>query len=47
MITPNEIRKNLDLPAIENGDKSFVQVNVQTLDNAVTKQIEKDDEVYN
>ncbi|KAB6175019.1 phage portal protein, partial [Bacteroides xylanisolvens] len=47
VITPNEIRKNLDLPAIENGDKSFVQVNVQTLDNAVTKQIEKDDEVYN
>ena len=47
MITPNEIRKNLDLPAIENGDKSFVQVNVQTLDNAVTKQTEKDNEVYN
>ena len=47
VITPNEIRKNLDLPAIENGDKSFVQVNVQTLDNAVTKQTEKDNEVYN
>lgn len=47
VITPNEIRKNLDLPAIENGDKSFVQVNVQTLDKAVTKQTEKDDEVYN
>ena len=47
VITPNEIRKNLDLPAIENGDKSFVQVNVQTLDNAVTKQTEKDEEVYN
>ena len=28
-------------------DKSFVQVNVQTLDNAVTKQTEKDNEVYN
>ena len=47
VITPNEIRKNLDLSTIENGDKSFVQVNVQTLDNAVTKQTEKDNEVYN
>lgn len=35
VITPNEIRKVLDLPAIENGDKTFVQVNVMTLDNAV------------
>lgn len=36
VITPNEIRKVLDLPAIENGDKTFVQVNIQTLDKAVT-----------
>lgn len=34
-VTVNEIRKALDLPAIENGDKSFVQVNIMTLDNAV------------
>jgi len=35
VITPNEIRKALDMEAIENGDKAFVQVNIQTLDNAV------------
>ena len=35
VISPNEIRKILDLHALENGDKTFVQVNVQTLDNAV------------
>lgn len=35
VITPNEIRKQLDLEPLENGDKSFVQVNVMTLDNAV------------
>lgn len=34
-VTINEVRKALDLPAIDNGDKSFVQVNVMTLDNAV------------
>lgn len=30
-ITPNEIRQELDLPAIEGGDKNFVQVNMQTV----------------
>ena len=35
VITPNEIRKALDLEAIENGDHTFVQVNIQTLNNAV------------
>lgn len=40
-ITPNEIRKALDLPALENGDQSFVQVNTMTLKNAVK---EKDNE---
>lgn len=34
VITPNEIRKVLDLPAIENGDKTFVQVNIQPLEKA-------------
>ena len=34
-VSPNDIRKALDLPAIENGDKTFVQVNIQTLDKAV------------
>lgn len=31
----NEIRAREELNAIENGDTSFVQVNVQTLDNAI------------
>jgi HK97 family phage portal protein len=35
VITPNEIRKALDLPALSDGDHTFVQVNVQTLNNAV------------
>lgn len=34
VISPNEIRKQLDLPAIEGGDSTFVQVNIQTLDRA-------------
>lgn len=33
--TPNEVRRENNLPRIDNGDKAFVQVNVQTLDNAV------------
>lgn len=37
-ITVNEIRKELDLPALENGDHSFVQVNTMTLQNAVNQQ---------
>lgn len=40
VITPNEIRKALDLEPLENGDKSFVQVNVTTLDNAVKDPID-------
>lgn len=34
VMTINEIRRELDLPHLENGDTSFVQVNVQTLKNA-------------
>ena len=37
-ITPNEIRKKLGEDRIQDGDKSFVQVNVQTLEQAVNKQ---------
>lgn len=33
--TPNEIRRENNLPPIANGDNAFVQVNVQTVDNAV------------
>lgn len=35
-ITPNEIRKALDLEPIENGDKSFIQVNMSTLDKIIS-----------
>lgn len=34
-MTPNEIRRENNLPRLENGDKAFVQVNTQTLDRAV------------
>lgn len=33
--TPNEVRRENNLGRMDNGDKAFVQVNVQTLDNAV------------
>lgn len=36
VISPNEIRKELDLPSLENGDNTFVQVNIQPLDRAVS-----------
>lgn len=35
--SPNEIRRELNLSRIENGDDTFVQVNVQTLKNATQK----------
>lgn len=37
--TPNEIRREMNLPKMENGDQAFVQVNVQTLDNAVKDRV--------
>ena len=36
VISPNEIRKELDLSALPDGDNTFVQVNVQTLKAATT-----------
>lgn len=36
VISPNEIRKQLDLPALDGGDNTFVQVNIQTLERAVS-----------
>lgn len=47
VITPNEIRKALDLEPLENGDKSFVQVNVQTLDNAVNQITKEESDTEN
>lgn len=35
VMSPNDIRADLDLPPIENGDNYFTQVNTQTLDQAV------------
>lgn len=40
--TPNEIRRENNLPRKDNGDNAFVQVNVQTLDRAVTDPIVMD-----
>lgn len=40
--TPNEIRRENNLPRKDNGDNAFVQVNVQTLDRAVTDPIVTD-----
>lgn len=34
-MTPNEIRREVDLPPLEGGNTAFVQVNLQTLDRAV------------
>ena len=36
VVSPNDIRKLLDLPSIEGGDNTFVQVNIQTLEKAVS-----------
>lgn len=35
-ITPNEIRRELNLSPLESGDKTFVQVNITTLDRATS-----------
>lgn len=47
VISPNEIRREIDLPALENGDNTFVQVNVQTLDKAITTPIDDSDDTTN
>lgn len=39
-VSINEIRKILDLPSVENGDNHFVQVNIQTIENAIKKKDE-------
>lgn len=36
VISPNEIRKQIDLPSLEGGDNTFVQVNIQTLEKALS-----------
>lgn len=37
-ISINEIRKEIDLPPIQNGDNNFVQVNLQTIDKATSEE---------
>lgn len=39
-ITPNETRRELGYPRLEGGDNAFVQVNMQTLTNAVKEKAE-------
>lgn len=39
-ITPNETRRELGYPRLEGGDNAFVQVNMQTLTNAVKEKTE-------
>ena len=41
-ITPNEARKRNGLPRIDSGDEAFVQVNMQTLKNAIKDRPVKD-----
>ena len=36
-ISINEIRKEIDLPSVQNGDANFVQVNLQTLERATSE----------
>lgn len=40
--TPNEIRRENNMPRMKNGDNAFVPVNVQTLDRAVSNPVEVD-----
>ena len=42
VISPNEIRQQLDLPFIEGGDNTFVQVNIQTMTKAINPDTEDD-----
>ena len=42
--TPNEIRREVNLSRIEGGDTTFVQVNLQTLEKAISNETEQTDE---
>lgn len=41
-ITINEIRRELNLPKIENGDLNFLQVNINSVDNIINKKEENE-----
>ena len=40
VLSPNEIRKELDLSPVEGGDKHFMQVNISTIDKITSMDIE-------
>lgn len=46
-MTPNEIRRENNLPKVEHGDNAFVQVNIQTLEKATTTPDLSDNSVVN
>lgn len=46
VLSPNEIRKELDLSHIENGDEHYIQVNLMTLENA-SKNVPNDKRINN
>lgn len=46
-MTPNEIRRENNLPKVEHGDHSFLQLNMQTLESAAINQKMSDNSVVN
>lgn len=43
--TPNEVRREIGMNRIENGDEAFVQVNVQTLTNAIKEKVDGENKI--
>lgn len=46
-MTPNEIRRENNLPKVEHGDNAFVQVNIQTLERATANKDLSDNSMVN
>lgn len=44
-ITPNETRRELGYPRLEGGDNAFIQVNMQTLKNAIKEKADEEQSV--
>lgn len=47
VMTPNEIRKDLDLNKIDGGDNSFLQVNITTMDKIINQPLEDNKTISN
>ena len=45
VMTVNEVRRELDLPSVENGDSNFIQVNLQTLERATSENPEDSQDI--